>query len=288
MVSSSRDKSIIIWKLTRCGDDYGFPHRSLMGHSHIVQDVTIARAGERRFCLSGSSDGTLRLWDMSTGTVVKKCIGHTKDVLTVAFGPNDSEIFSGSRDNSIRIWTTLGESKFIIEGGEGHSDWVSCMRFSPSSDITFITCGWDGLVKVWRRIDCRLNYNLVGHNGYINALTISPDGSVCASGGKDGMVMLWDLKEGRKLYELVEGYIINAVCFRPNSYSLCAASCTSIKIWDIESKDVIENIQIEGHTNCRQRANTNYCTCIQWSSDGSTLYSGYTDGNIRVFSFGRT
>ena len=43
--------------------------------------------------------------------------------------------------------------------------------------------------------------------------------------------MLWDLNEGKHLYTLDGGDIINSLCFSPNRYWLCAASGPSIKIW---------------------------------------------------------
>ena len=50
LLSSSRDKSVILWTLTRdggdFGDSYGTPKRSLRGHSHFVQDVVISSDGQ--------------------------------------------------------------------------------------------------------------------------------------------------------------------------------------------------------------------------------------------------
>ena len=56
---------MILWTLTREEGTYGFPRRSMHGHSHFVQDVVISSDGQ--FALSGSWDGTLRLWDLNTG-----------------------------------------------------------------------------------------------------------------------------------------------------------------------------------------------------------------------------
>ena len=47
-----------------------------------------------------------------------------------------------------------------------------------------VSGGWDKLVKVWNLTNCKLKNNLVGHTGYVNTVTVSPDGSLCASGGK--------------------------------------------------------------------------------------------------------
>jgi guanine nucleotide-binding protein subunit beta-2-like 1 protein len=79
--------------------------------------------------------------------------------------------------------------------------------------------------QVWNLANCKLRTNHIGHTGYLNTVTVSPDGSLCASGGKDGKAMLWDLNEdGKHLYTLDAGDIINSLVFSPNRYWLCAAS----------------------------------------------------------------
>lgn len=40
------------------------------------------------------------------------------------------------------------------------------------------------VLKVWNLTNCRLKINHNGHTGYLNTVTVSPDGSLCASGGK--------------------------------------------------------------------------------------------------------
>lgn len=50
--------------------------------------------------------------------------------------------------------------------------------------------------------------------------------------------MLWDLNEGKHLYSLEAGDIVNALVFSPNRYWLCAATASCVKIFDLESKHV--------------------------------------------------
>merc|ERR1711974_365338 len=71
----------------------------------------------------------------------------------------------------------------------------------------------------------------IGHHGYLNTVTMSPDGSLCASGGKDAKAMLWDLNDGKHLYTLDNNDIINSLCFSPNRYWLCAATSPSVSPW---------------------------------------------------------
>jgi guanine nucleotide-binding protein subunit beta-2-like 1 protein len=99
--------------------------------------------------------------------------------------PCPAQIVSGSRDKTIKLWNTLGECKYTIAEPEGHTEWVSCVRFSPmTNNPIIVSAGWDKLVKVFNLTNCKLKSNLVGHSGYINTVTVSPDGSLCASGGK--------------------------------------------------------------------------------------------------------
>ncbi|KAF9992916.1 cross-pathway control WD-repeat protein cpc2, partial [Entomortierella chlamydospora] len=188
---------------------------------------------------------------------------------------------------TIKLWNTLGECKFTIQE-DGHTEWVSCVRFSPNpANPVIVSGGWDKVVKVWELTKCKLRSNHIGHTGYINTVTVSPDGSLCASGGRDGITMLWDLNEGKHLYSL-EGKgddIINALVFSPNRYWLCAATSSCIKIWDLESKSVVDELKPE-FTNVGKKSNPPQAVSLAWSADGQTLFAGYQDGLVRVWSVG--
>lgn len=144
-----------------------------------------------------------------------------------------------------------------------------------------VSAGWDRLVKVWNLTNCKLRNDLVGHTGYLNTVCVSPDGSLAASGGKDNTAMLWDLNEGKRLYSLDGGEIINGLVFSPNRYWLCAATETGIKIWDLESKVVVDTLRPE---DLSENDKIPACTSLAWSADGSTLFAGFTDNKIRVYS----
>jgi guanine nucleotide-binding protein subunit beta-2-like 1 protein len=284
LLSASRDKTLIIWNLTRDEVNYGVPRRSLQGHNHFVQDVALSHDGQ--FALSASWDKTLRLWDLSTGKTTRSFVGHTADVLSVSFSPDNRQIVSGSRDKTIKLWNTLGECKYDITE-EGHSDWVSNVCFSPNPATPIVvSAGWDRVVKVWDSNKFKLRTNHLGHGGYINTITISPDGSLCASGGKDGVTMLWDLNDGKHLYSLEAGDTINALCFSPNRYWLCAATSSCIKVWDLESKSPVCELSPD-FVNVGKKAMKPECISLAWSADGSVLFSGYTDNVIRVWQVAR-
>jgi guanine nucleotide-binding protein subunit beta-2-like 1 protein len=186
------------------------------------------------------------------------------------------------------LWNTLGECKITIDDAQQcHTDWVSCVFFSPNADSPMIvSAGWDKMVKVWTLTDeFKLKQNLKGHTGYVNAVTISPDGSLCASGGKDGTAMLWALDEGKHLYSLDAGDIINSLTFSPNHFWLCAATDSGIVIWDLESKQQVAELtkDFPDFTTTALVPNPG-CLSLAWSADGTTLYAGYTDNLVRVWA----
>lgn len=145
LLSGSRDKTLIAWKLTGGEDNqFGVPKKSFIGHSHIVQDVTISADGA--YALSGSWDKTLRLWDLETGESTKRFDGHTGDVLSVSIARNLRQIVSASRDKTVKVWNTIGECMHTLTA---HKDWVSAVRFSPDAETsTVISASWDKTVKV--------------------------------------------------------------------------------------------------------------------------------------------
>lgn len=304
VISASRDKSIIIWRSAVAdGGIAGIPVKRLVGHGHYVQDVAVTADGSH--ILSGSWDGTLRLWDVKKGKSTR-FVGHTKDVLSVAFSEDNRQIVSGSRDRTVRLWNTIGKCKHVFGEQGGHSEWVSCVRFSPiypNQPTLLVSAGWDKLVKVWRLDTLKLRSNMIGHNGYVTSVAVSPDGSLCASGGKDGKAMLWDLNESKHLSALEAGDAINALVFSPTNYWLCAATASSIVVWNLETRDKLAEVKLKvaaadepapvaaagaAPTKVKiSKALPIQVTSLCWNSDGSILYAGYTDNKIRVYQVTR-
>nr|ABS01292.1 similar to activated kinase C receptor [Trypanosoma carassii] len=283
VVSASRDNTLISWRANPNRhseeNDYGLPDRRLEGHSAFVSDVALSNNGD--FAVSASWDRSLRLWSLQNGQCQHKFLSHTKDVLSVAFSPDNRQIVSGGRDNALRLWNVKGDCMHTF-GRDAHTDWVSCVRFSPSLQTPLIVSGgWDNLVKVWDLRTSKLVTNLAGHKNCVTSVTVSPDGSLCASSDRNGVARLWDLNQGEALWELSAGSPINQICFSPNRYWMCAATEKAIRIFDLESKDVI--VELVPETQQKEKKAPE-CVSVAWSADGTTLYSGHTDNVIRVWS----
>jgi len=270
----------------------GYMEKRLVGHHHFIQDMDISSDGA--YALTASWDKTLRLWDLASGETETQFRAHTGDVLSVAFSSDNRQVVSGSRDKTIKLWNVIGVAKYELGQNTDtpHKDWVTCVRFSPNSEepvIVSASCDWT--VKVWNLQRCKLRFNLCGHNARINCVTVSPDGSLCASGGKDGKAILWDLNEGGSLSTLDAGKEINALEFSPNRYWLCAATGSAVKIWDLESKQEVGALTLQEQDDDQGVRKTHrlpiLCISLAWSTDGSTLFAGYTDNLIRVYRLSR-
>merc|ERR1712018_907663 len=230
---------------------YGSPMKRLEGHDHFVSDVVISTCGQ------------------------------------VAFSADNRQICSSSRDKTIKMWNTLGECKWTQESKDCHQEWISTVKFSPvNSNPVIVSGGWDKTVKVWYLSSFQLKTNFNGHTGYINSVTVSPDGSLAASGGKDGKAYLWDLGENSNnpLHTTDPGEEINTLVFSPNRYWLCAASGPAIKIWDLEHKKLVNDLKTEPAIETEGTSPAlPICLSLAWSADGNTLYAGYNDNKIRIW-----
>ncbi|CAA6673170.1 unnamed protein product [Spirodela intermedia] len=279
IVSSSRDKSVLVWHLTK---DSALSAEGGASTNYGVPDVVLSSDGQ--FALSGSWDGDLRLWDLNTGATTRRFVGHTKDVLSVAFSVDNRQIVSASRDRTIKLWNTLGECKYTIQDGESHTNWVSCVRFSPNTFVPTIVSGsWDRTVKVWNLSNCKLRYTLTGHGGYVNTVAVSPTGLFARAAARTVSRSSGTWQRGNGCTRLTPVHHPLPM-LQPNRYWLCAATQDSIKIWDLESKVIVQDLKPEVTTGKNQLL---YCTSLSWSSDGSTLFTGYTDGVIRVWGISR-
>ncbi|XP_015768458.1 PREDICTED: WD repeat-containing protein 5B-like isoform X2 [Acropora digitifera] len=74
---------------------------------HINKDYCVMACFstvKRKWVISGSEDGNILIWDLNTGEVVKRLVGHTRAILSCDAHPFQQIIVSGSLDKTIKIW----------------------------------------------------------------------------------------------------------------------------------------------------------------------------------------
>lgn len=73
---------------------------------HAYKVTSVAFSPDGRYALSGGGNGTLKLWDVSTGKEIRTFIGHTDWVRSV-FSPDGRYALSGSLDKTLKLWEVL-------------------------------------------------------------------------------------------------------------------------------------------------------------------------------------
>jgi len=144
-----------------------------------------------------------------------------------------------------------------------------------------VAWGSDGGLKVFSP-SLELVQTLVGHNGTVRCVTVSPSGSHFASGGRDGKVIIWSQPgEGGEWarVQVLEDHTswVNAVCFSPDGKQLATASDDqSIKLYSFNEGSAILAHALEGHTD--------WGRSLSFSPDCKLLCSGSIDRSIKFWN----
>ncbi|KAL4929272.1 snoRNA-binding rRNA-processing protein DIP2 [Aspergillus undulatus] len=171
-----------------------------------VTVITQSKTDEDIFAV-GYEDGSIRLWDSRTETVIISFNGHKSAITQLAFDSAGVRLASGSRDTDIILWDLISEvGLFKLRG---HTDQVTSLHFLvPSPEVLneaglsehggfLITTGKDALIKVW---DLASQHCIETHvaqtNGECWSLGLAPDQSGCITGGNDGELKAWSIDEG--------------------------------------------------------------------------------------------
>ena len=124
---------------------------------------------------SGSSDGSLQIWDVESGALLVKSLnGHSGAIHSIAFSPNGERIVSGSQDKTLRLWDaatgTPGKSL------SGHNEAIYSVAFSPDS-TRIVSASGDKTLRLWdASTGAPLGMPLEGHSGEVVSVAYSPDG----------------------------------------------------------------------------------------------------------------
>ncbi|MEV5205694.1 hypothetical protein [Streptomyces sp. NPDC053720] len=194
---------------------------ALTGHTGRVWAVATGVVDGCPVAVTGSDDGTVRVWDLTTGRPVGEPLtGHTSRVLAVATGVVDGRpvAVTGSGDKTVRVWD-LTTGRPVGEPLTGHTDSVRAVATGVVDGRPVAVTGSDDrTVRVWGLTTGR-GEPLTGHTDSVWAVATGVvDGRpVAVTGSADGEVRVWDLTTGRQVGPgLVFPAAVRAVAVAPD------------------------------------------------------------------------
>ncbi|KAJ6481187.1 hypothetical protein DFH09DRAFT_418991 [Mycena vulgaris] len=202
--------------------------------------------------------------------------GHTHDVNSVAFSPNDKYIVSGSNDRTVGIWnaeTGALHHKLLM----GHTFFVRCVAFSPSGKH-IVSGSDDRTLCIWDvETGTSVGIPLKGHIRGVLSVAFSPDGKHIVSGSSDTTVRIWETYTGAAVGDPLKGHTnrVRSVAFSIDGKHLVSASIdNTLRIWNAENGAAIGE-PLDGHTN--------WVNSVAYSPNGKHIASGSDDHTIRIW-----
>jgi WD40 repeat protein len=156
---------------------------ALFNHDKPVTVATFGAHGDKVVSLS---DGTARLWNVSSGKQVRSFSGA---IDCVDISSDDQWIAAGASDNAIKVWDlNTGE---LFATLSGHTGPVRCLALHPDGE-RLLSGSVDGAVKVWDVLSGRQLFTLQTQKGPLTFLAFDRTGHLLTTGNMLGTPQVWD------------------------------------------------------------------------------------------------
>ena len=206
------------------------------GHMDYVS--TIAWSPNGQWIASGAGDGSVQIWDSSTGERVCTYLGHTAPVHVVAWSSDSRQLVSGGEDHTAQIWAAREGTRRLTY--RGHTDYIDALAWSPDGK-RIASASMDRTVQIWDAVTGIHHLTYRGHEKVdsdplmLDALSWSPSGFYLASGGEDATVQVWDTATGKQLALLQEQDMVNNIVWLQNGTLLFCSSHSHVRLYDAQT-----------------------------------------------------
>jgi WD40 repeat protein len=240
----------------------------LTGHSDAITAFDLDALGDR--IVSGSKDGTLKLWDAESGKELARLRGHPSTVRCCAFSPDGSFIVSAG--GSLEDWNEFHDLAFRASFGNLSPDrrrWLESKRDALERDALLATAA-----MIWNAENGDPIATITGDRKPVYACSISTDGSalVTASGNT---ATIWNLSNMNSTTTLSghESEVTDCAFSADGKWIVTASIDKTLKVWDAHTGQ--EHFTLTGHTGF-------VYTCAI-SPDDALIVSGSMDETLKIW-----
>lgn len=228
--------------------------QTFVGHTSRITDLVWRES--KLYSAGGQGDGWLYVWDTAKKHLLNKLpLSSKKDLRAIAVHPDGNKLLVVTSHDEASLWDLKAERKQVDYEGAANASAIAFLR-----DGETVLSSQDNDLMVWKRDGKRVR-KLVGHDGFINHIAVSPDGKRVATTGGSRLI-LWETS--RLLQEQPGGSVtdsktaageplrfdakdgeVYAVEISPNDRLLAVASSTSpskILIWDLKTLEPFAEI----------------------------------------------
>lgn len=259
----------VLWGQALCETAIGQKPELVVQIGHPTGVTAVAFSPDGKLLASGSSDGTVRLWDVAGGTQFRAIASHSETIISVAFSPDGRLLASGSLhatrlNGTVELWDVArGTQLRSIEKS-------SSAAFSPDGEV-LATTSEDGTVKLWEVASWSQIRSLEGQSSPVISVAFSPDGKLLAGASPGSSIKLWEVASGATIRSL-EISALTSVAFSPDGKLLASVSSDdgTIKIWDVTNWSQIRSL----------KGRSGRIQSVTFSPDGKSLAGAFRSDTI--------
>ena len=212
----------------------------------VAEAAQIANRGERKVrevfmidllpggeqFVSASAHGTVKLWDLESGDVIRTFVGHESGVNGVNISPDGKLMLTASSDKTIRLWDI--ETGEELQQFAGHTSSVNYAKFAPNREF-LISTSWDDTVRMWDIETGAEIRQFIGHAGNTFGIDITDDSSTLLTTSSDTSVRMWDTATGEEINRFDQHVDwIQEVVFSPDeTFAISAGQDNTLRRWRI-------------------------------------------------------